>query len=318
MSSVGPVIVDCDVGVDDAVAIALCVANAVDIIGITCVHGNTSLGNVLANTEWLLRVLAKKEIPIYKGADRNLVGESMCAVEFHGEGGLGGVSIPNQPAEGDICREEHAVTALLRLTKERPGEITLLAIGPLTNVALAIRLDPGFTKRLKSLIIMGGDITGKGASDSPVAEFNFHSDPEAADVVLRETECPVTVVPFETCYATPLPNEFTKSLNSTPTQICRFLSEITSHSLSKQRKDNIQGFVMCDALAAAVLIDRDIMKQSRVGPVCVERSGIYSRGQMIELRTTWHKKKYPGPDITILVKADVNKFHKLMQKILSL
>ncbi|KAJ8038211.1 Inosine-uridine preferring nucleoside hydrolase [Holothuria leucospilota] len=305
-----PIVIDCDVGVDDAVAIALCLAQNQNLIGITCVHGNTSLENVTKNTAWVTSVCKRPEIPVFGGAEKSFIGDNLFAHEFHGEGGLGGMSAPSDKKDS-IC-DEHAVSALLRMTKERPGEITLLAIGPLTNVGLAIRMDPGFSKRLKELIIMGGNTTGKGAV-RPGAEFNFSCDPEAAHVVVQEMECPVTIVPFETCYDTGLPWEWYDSLAQSSSSVCRFLSEITSHSTVRQQNKGKPTFVMCDALAAAIAIDKKVITEVRRGPIHVERSGMYTRGQMMEMSALWDgDKAYSGPPVDVVIKADGERFYSLM------
>ena len=117
---------------------------------------------------------------------------------FHGHDGFGDTNHDDEPNLKCVQESEHAVNALVRIVKSNPGEITLVALGPLTNVAMAMRLDSQFASNLKDLYIMGGNTEGKG-NITVSAEFNFHSDPEAAFIVLENTRCPTFIASWELC-----------------------------------------------------------------------------------------------------------------------
>jgi len=117
---------------------------------------------------------------------------------YHGHDGFGDTNHDDEPDLKCVQESEHAVNALVRIVKSHPGEITLVALGPLTNVAMAMRLDSQFASNLKEIYIMGGNTEGKG-NITVSAEFNFHSDPEAAYIVLENTRCPTFVASWELC-----------------------------------------------------------------------------------------------------------------------
>ncbi len=178
-------VIDTDPGVDDAHAIMLAAAHPdVRIEAVTTIVGNSSLERTTDNACKILDLLGQ-EAPVYRGSPHPLVFPPSFASYFHGEDGLGDSGYPpsSRPVE-----TEHAALALIRLADKAPGELTLVAIGPLTNVALALRLDPGLPGRYKSLMVMGGAVRAMGNTQNHSAEFNFWTDPEAAQIVLQGKE----------------------------------------------------------------------------------------------------------------------------------
>jgi purine nucleosidase len=174
------ILIDCDPGIDDALALMLAFADSsADVVGITTVAGNRPLEVVTRNALQLVEFIGAAGVPVAAGADRPLVREPITAVS-HGDSGLGGFDLP-EPSTTTV--DEHAVDFIIRtVLASAPGELTIVAIGPLTNLALALRKEPSIAQRVKRVAIMGG---GAGVGNqSPVAEFNFFADPEAASEVL--------------------------------------------------------------------------------------------------------------------------------------
>ena len=171
-------IIDCDPGVDDAMAF-IAAARWADLVGITTVAGNVPLVHTTANA-CRLRSLLGLDVEIHSGADGPLVGVQEFATHVHGETGLGDVVLPESDRGAD---SDDAVGYLVETTRSEEG-LHLVPIGPLTNVALALRADPGLADRVASITLMGGSALGVG-NVSAAAEFNVFADPEAADEVFR-------------------------------------------------------------------------------------------------------------------------------------
>ncbi|GAA4594420.1 nucleoside hydrolase [Planotetraspora phitsanulokensis] len=173
------ILIDCDPGIDDALAITLAHGSSeVEIIGITTVGGNVSLAKTTENALRLREFLGFPEVPVVPGSAGALLRARIDAAEVHGDSGLGQVRLPAPalpPADG------HAVDFIIDTLASAPGEISLVAIGPLTNVALAVRKEPRLVDWAREFVILGGSYTR--GNYSPAAEFNIAADPEAAAIV---------------------------------------------------------------------------------------------------------------------------------------
>ena len=177
--TVQKIIIDCDPGIDDALALAFAAGHPdLDLRGITTVAGNVGLDKTTANALRVRDFTGMTGVPVVAGCPAPLLRPPLHARDVHGDSGLGAASIPaasSGPAEG------HAVDFLASATAAEPGQITLIAVGPLTNVALALRRYPELVSQVKDLVIMGGS-AGRG-NVTPAAEFNIAADPEAASIV---------------------------------------------------------------------------------------------------------------------------------------
>lgn len=169
-------IIDCDPGHDDAMAI-LYAAKHLDVVGLTTVAGNSSLENSTRNA-LAICTLAGLKLPVVPGLDRALIEPPLDGAYVHGATGVDGAELP---APGYDALSRHAVDFIIETAKASPGELSLIAIGPLSNVALALRLEPKLAGWLKSIAIMGGSTTS--GNRTPYAEFNIVCDPEAAAIV---------------------------------------------------------------------------------------------------------------------------------------
>jgi len=175
-----PIILDVDTGIDDAVAIALaCLSPRSDLVAVTTVAGNTSIENATQNSLDVLDMLGYSRVPLYRGASRPLARPLQTAAYLHGSNGIGGAVLPvskRQPGE------YKGPASFVRMALERPGELTLVCCGPLTNLAIALNVQPDLPALLKSVVVMGGAYSVEG-NITESAEFNFHCDPEAASQV---------------------------------------------------------------------------------------------------------------------------------------
>ena len=192
-SDIIPVIIDTDTAQDDCVTLLVGLLDPrADLRAITMVAGNVDFDRQFVNAQLTLNAAGKLgTTPIFLGARHPLVREWVSASDVHGDG-TGGLEMD---MSGLTPEREHAVDALLRLTAEDPGEISIVCIGPLTNIALAVRTDPTFAQRVKALYIMGGSNNARG-NITPAAEFNFFVDPHAAKVVFGAGFRDVVVVPW--------------------------------------------------------------------------------------------------------------------------
>lgn len=175
-------IIDCDPGVDDAVALMLAFgAGEFDLLAVTTVGGNVPVEKTARNARMLRQVAGREDVPVFMGAERPLRRILGTAAEFHGPEGTGDL----EPFEPDVpCTDGHAVDAIIALTNGRPAKSVALAVlGPLTNLALALRNDPGLAERLGPVAVMGG-ARSEGGNITASAEFNIWADPDAAAEVL--------------------------------------------------------------------------------------------------------------------------------------
>lgn len=184
------VVLDCDPGHDDAMAILLAAASpSINLVAITTVAGNQTLERVTLNARRVCSVAGIFDVPIAAGSDRPLERAAIVAEDIHGASGLDGFDWP-QPTVA--VHPRHGVDLIIEMAEEAP--LTIVAVGPLTNVAAALVRNPGIGARIERISIMGGAI-GLG-NRTPSAEFNIHADPEAADVVMS-CGVPITMVPLE-------------------------------------------------------------------------------------------------------------------------
>jgi purine nucleosidase len=175
-----PVVLDVDTGTDDALALAYAVESPrIDLVAVTTVAGNVSVEKTTANTLAVLDWLGADSVSVHRGASRPLVRLHQDAMYFHDEDGLGGAQLPASFRE---IGGDRGPAAIIRLARQRPGELTLVMLGPLTNLAIALNVEPSLTETLKAVVIMGGAYRVPG-NTTPSAEFNILVDPEAAQQV---------------------------------------------------------------------------------------------------------------------------------------
>ncbi|VDI08040.1 Hypothetical predicted protein [Mytilus galloprovincialis] len=266
---------------------------------------DVAVDDVCRNTLRVLKVCNRLDISVYKGAEKSILGEGERASHYHGNDGLG--DAPNhEPVDGTLIKKEHAVNALLRLVNENPGEITLVALAPLTNIALTLRLDPDFGSKLKEVFIMGENIEGKGG-DRLGAEFNFFADPEAAYVTLQELHCQTTIVSWELCKSVGAGVSWAwyDQWVEVNTNKARFFKNICR--MTAERNRNIlktQDFSLCDLLAMALAIDSSIITEYLHVWSTVELGGVHTRGQLI---SDWRNKTKNPPNVRIVKKFSIEK-----------
>ncbi|KAK2718814.1 inosine-uridine preferring nucleoside hydrolase-like [Artemia franciscana] len=297
------VIVDTDVGLDDAMALFMLIKahkeGHIDLVAITTVHGNTTVDNVCKNTVRTLEATGVTGIPVFKGAHSSLVEPFIHKEPFHGWDGFGDV-VFETVSDVSILEEEHAVNGLIRLVNTHPGEISIVAVGPLTNLALAMRMDPMFASKMKSLYIMGGNTEGVG-NITIAAEFNFHCDPEAAFIVLKNTVVPTVIVAWELCYKhCEISWEWRKKkLGGLNTPQSQLLNRIESQYMEKE---TFPTWLICDQIAAAAYIDPGVITRSSEHFATVELTGRFTRGMMVVDHGKITKEK---PNVTIVERVDV-------------
>ncbi|TMS19984.1 putative uridine nucleosidase 1 [Larimichthys crocea] len=262
-----------------AIMMALAAPN-IEVVGVTCVFGNAAVEHVCQNVLRVLSVCDHKGVPVFRGSGGPLVGASNAFSDHFGTDGLGDVIEDKDPKWEEKIQREHAVNAMIRLVNENQNQISLVALGPLTNLALAIRLDPCFPQKLKDLYIMGGNMEGIG-NVTLCAEFNFASDPESAYVVLEEFLCPTYVASWEFCCRNSLTWEFFEELINQNTPAANFMKMITSKCRAYNKEEMMKkrgvyfgpGFVSYDSYAMAACIDSSVITESVECPVHVELQG---------------------------------------------
>lgn len=305
------VIIDVDTGVDDAQAIMLALSRPdIDVLAITCVSGNVDVEKVCINTLKVLKVCNRLNIPVYKGASSALTGEHITASHYHGKDGLGDAGLHIDVDPRSIERDP-AANALVNLANTYPGEITLVALAPLTNVALALKLDPDFGKKLKNVTIMGGNTEGKGNTTHTCAEFNFGCDPEAAFVVLNGLHTPITIYPWEINLSEDgtQPWEWYDKWVNTDTEKGHFLKAIsrkTSHIQRENRKHPF--FRSCDMSAMVTMVDPKTILESKKMYATVELNGHLTRGMMV---IDWRGILNKDTNVTIVGKLDTARAREL-------
>jgi purine nucleosidase len=271
------ILFDTDPGIDDACAILLALASPeLSVEGLSVVHGNCSLEQATTNALSILELVKAGHIPVAKGCGLPLVQPSLLAPETHGDTGLGYARLPEPRTRPTM---QHGSDFLIEKIMSSPGEITLVAIGPLTNVALAIRQEPRIVDAVKELFIMGGAIRYEG-NTTALAEFNTYVDPHAAHIVYH-AGMPTTLVPLDVTYQCILtPGDVTR-MREFDSPITKFVADSTRFYMEfHDEYQSIQGCVINDPLALALTFAPELCTYQEV-PVEVDISGGISMGKTV-------------------------------------
>jgi purine nucleosidase/pyrimidine-specific ribonucleoside hydrolase len=223
-----PLIIDSDPGLDDALAIGLALARPeLEVLAVTTVGGNADVTHCTENALRLLHAFGADDVPVAEGAAGALLGSIVRATEVHGESGIGDTRLDPAPA---AVHPEHAVDLIARLLAESPEPVAIAPIGPLTNIALLLRLHPDLGPRIAHLCLMGGSI-GEG-NTTVSAEFNIYADPEAADIVFR-SGVPITMMGLDVTHQALLDRSHAQALRDTGTRSGRIAAELTDFALDR-------------------------------------------------------------------------------------
>ncbi|KAM4700966.1 pyrimidine-specific ribonucleoside hydrolase RihA-like isoform 1-T2 [Discoglossus pictus] len=292
-------LVDVDCGIDDAQALMMSLAAPeVEVLGITCCFGNATIEHVCKNVLRVLHVCNRMEIPVFRGVSHSLLGEVKPECDHFGADGLGDAGDPTSPGLEHLQKED-AVNALIRIINEHQGQISLVALGPLTNLALAVKLDPTLPKKLNELYIMGGSLEGRG-NWTLCAEFNFSLDPEAAYIVLNSFTCPTYITSLEFAHEYGLTMEFFRDLVNQDTVKAKFMKTITAKFWPQKKL-----FVSYDSYAMAAAIDGSVITQYLECGVSVEIQGTFTRGMLVLDTNNKLKKKHK---VFMMKKCNLEKF----------
>lgn len=270
------IILDCDPGHDDAVALLLAARHpAIELLAVTTVAGNQSVDKTTRNALKVLSLANLRHIPVARGMDRPLVRPAKHAPDIHGASGMDGPSVPDPDFEPLAT---HAVDLLIELLLNSDGDITLVPTGPLTNIAAAMRKQPAILPKIKAISLMGGAI-GLG-NVTPKAEFNIYADPEAAAIVFASGR-PLTVSTLEVTHQALATEEVVARLRSANRRVASFVAELLV--FFAETYHTIFGFTappLHDPCAVAAVIEPDILKADMMH-VEIETTGTRTTGSMV-------------------------------------
>jgi len=299
-----PIIIDCDPGLDDAIAIFMASANDnFDIRAITAVAGNQILGKTSINALKLID-FAGKDIPVAKGASRPLFAEQKTAAHVHGESGLGDIVLPEPKRDFSAL---NAYDTIYNEAVKHTKELVIVALGPLTNIALAVLKYPDLKEHIAGIILMGGSC-GCG-NDTPAAEFNIYADPDAAKIVF-ESGIDITMAGLDVTHtALVMPNEI-KEIAAYNNKVSDVAARILENTLGFCSRYGFGGAVMHDPLAMAYAIDPGVMT-CREYHVDVETKGEFTKGKtVVDIYNVTGKK----PNVHVGVEIDRERFVSILKK----
>ena len=296
------VILDVDTGIDDAMAIAYAAhSEDIDLIGITTCFGNTSVDEATRNTLQLLELLGREDIPVYPGAAAPLFRPPLKkkATFVHGEDAMGNHSLPQPKTQAS---RKHAAEYMVEMILKHPNEITLVCVGSMANLALAVMKEPSIAEKVGRVVIMGGAATVPG-NVTPAAEANIYSDPEAAEYVFR-SGLPITMVGLDVTMQTLLPREQLDVWKAKQTPLGDFMAHIVGFYMDSYLNfyPGIQGCALHDPLAIGAVINPGFIKTKPMH-IQVDCEGIHSIGRTVpDLRNI--PANPPNVDVALEVDAD--------------
>ena len=270
------VIIDTDPGVDDALALLLAMRSPeLKIEAITTVAGNVPLELTLPNALRMVEIAGRTDVPVAAGAKGPLMRRLVTAAYAHGENGLGGAVFP-EPTIKPVA--DPAAQVIRQIVRKYPGEVTLLPIGPLTNIASALNLDSELAGMVRGIVMMGGSLSG--GNITPAAEFNVYVDPEAARIVFQ-SGTPITMVGLDATRKTSLTEEHVRMLEAALNPVSQAAAKIGRNSINHNRE---QGFLvgpnMHDSLAVAGFLDPSLLTLKEYY-VDVETGGELTAGETL-------------------------------------
>lgn len=298
-----PLILDCDPGHDDALAIILAAHNpALRLIGITTVSGNGGIKKVTLNAR-RVATLANLNLPIAEGSGKPILGAVEEATDIHGESALDGAELPEPKIE---LSELHAVDLIAKLLKESTEKVTIVATGPLTNVALFLKMYPQLKEKVREIVFMGGSATR--GNRTPYAEFNIWMDPEAADVVLR-SGLPLTMCGLDVTHQALVTPEIFARLEKMGTQVSRtIIGLLKFFAKTYDEVFEMPDPPLHDPVAVALLIDRSVVRTKKVN-VQVELIGSLTRGATV---VDLHNRLGEQANCEVALELDFDLFWKMM------
>lgn len=309
------VIIDCDTGVDDALALVLCLKN-LEVVGITTVGGNVGLANTQRNTRYVTEVTGYPQVPVFAGYDRPMLVPLQDASYVHGAGGLGHIQVPEpeKPLE-----KQHAVDFLIETFMTRE-DVSLITLGPLTNIAHALLKEPRLAGRIPEILTMGGSLTSGNAT--PAAEFNIFVDPEAAKIVF-ESGIPIRMVGLNLTRQQEARAPLYEKVKAIDNPVARFVSQLFVDGEGKVRNSNF-----CDACAVMWLVASDVITKSAPLHVVIETKGEFTRGMTLcdarpyqgtdplrDVEHTWQREPLPKglePNVEVALELDQAAFDRAL------
>lgn len=303
--SMRKILIDTDCGVDDAIAIMIALASPaeVSVLGITTVSGNVPLANVVDNVLRLLSFLGRTEIPVFRGASRPLVEPPHHATDVHGINGLGGVELP--PA-GISEQPERAPEAIARLARQSPG-LTLLTLGPLTNIAMALNLYPELKGLISEIVSMGGAV--ETGNVTRFAEFNFYADPEAVQSVL-DAGIPLSLLTWDATLKVAHTEAELEALGmkkSPAGKLVLDLQQTVFRFIEKSR--GVRATMLPDPLTAAWLVDPAIAGRLLATGLRMELGQNAMRGASVTQR---------GSGVKLILDIDKSGFDRILCRVVAL
>jgi purine nucleosidase len=299
-------LIDTDPGVDDALAILMAHAHPnARIEALTIAAGNVGLGHTVGNALKLCEV-AGLDAPVFAGTPLPLVATPEDAAYVHGKDGFGDTGYTPAARKAET---EHAALAMLRLAREHEGELTFVMLGPLTNLALALSLDPDLPKRVKRLVVMGGAVTGQGNTRIPV-EFNTGFDPEAARIVFERWGS-FELVDWEATLRHGLPHDRCDAWFAADTAAARFYDSISRNTRAWAKDKRGEEWHSADALAMAQVLEPEHAVEVAERHASVELAGEHTRGMTV---VDWLERSGRPLNAHILLRYDRARFEALVQQ----
>ncbi len=299
------IILDCDPGQDDAIALLLALASPdeIELLAVTAVAGNVPLRLTEGNARRVLTLAGRSEVPVHVGCDRPLLRPLETAEYVHGATGLDGAELP-PPAAGPA--PGHAADAMIALVMSRPaGTVTLCATGPLTNLALALRKEPRLAERLAGIVLMGGAI--ELGNVTPAAEFNIYVDPHAADIVFG-CAAPITMFGLDVTHKVLVTEPRLRAIEAIGTPVARAAAGLLDfYSRFDRDRYGEPGGPLHDPCVIAHLVDPSLFR-GKACPVMIEREGVCAGRTVVDW---WNMHRHP-PTATVMRDVDADRFFKLL------
>lgn len=309
-------VIDCDPGIDDCFALLMCLKR-LPVAGVVAVGGNTGLQYTERNARYILELAGYEDIPVYAGYDMPMINQIVRATEIHGSGGLGNTVVPEPKKQ---LEKQHGVDYLIDTFMNR-DDVSLITLGPITNIAQAILKEPELKKRIPQILCMGGSAVS--GNTTPAAEFNIYVDPEAAKIVF-ESGIPIRMVGLNVTRQNRIVPEDVDRIRAMGNPVADFAAELLSFMGN--------GYVaLCDACAVAWAVDPAIITKSAKIPVKIETKGEFTRGMTVcdwrnyqcqnpEMDIAHDQQRFLGEpedaNVEVALEFDKDRFHRTLFEIL--